>query len=191
MKASALLARVLPRLSKLPDGSGVSFIDALNIAVDVFFERMHRKRSEIVKAMFDDFDVAEEVVDLPVTFRGLVSARLSLVSGSTTLHIAELPADVEAPTTGDPAYFSLLGAKQMQFYPAPTSAYTLEGGYYAHPGTLTMSSTIPWGGLFDRALADAVVIAAVTGSLDDSQAEKMIDGVLAARTVSPRRNKLW
>lgn len=199
MNATDLLSRVLPRLAKLPDGSGVSFIDALNTAVDVFFERLHRKRSGIVRVTFDDFDVAvaDEVVDLPANFRGLVSGRLKLAIGTTTYPISELPADVDPPTSGKPAYFELLGVRQMQFYPASDAAYTLKGSYYAHPGTMSMSSRIPWGGLFDSALADAVVAIAAAGSVEAMQAatrgtlEEMVDGVLAARTVSPRRNRLW
>lgn len=199
MNAADLLSRVLPRMAKLPEGSGVSFIDALNTAVDVFFERLHRKRSEIVRATFEDLDVgvADEVIDLPANFRGLVSGRLRLSSGTTSLQISELPADVDPPTSGKPAYFSLIGARQMQFYPASDADYTLEGGYYGHPGTMSMSSRIPWGGLFDNALADAVVAIAAAGSIETMQSatrgtlDEMIDGVLDARTVSPRRNRLW
>jgi hypothetical protein len=196
MNAAELLTKTLPRLARYQEGSGVSFVDALNTAVDLFFERLHRRRSEVVQQKFDDLDV-EPIFNLPPGFRGLADRPRLKDQQGNEYPLKEWGPEEYVPADGEPRFFRLLGARQMELLPAPTERFTLEGRYSAHPGTLTMSSNLPWGGLFDSALGDAVVAVVAAGNLETAirslpaTIDSMIDGTLTSRTVSPRRNKLW
>ena len=198
MTGAEMLTKILPRLTTIPGGAGIAFIDALNTVVDIFFERLHRKRSEIAMVRFDDLDVDEEIVDLPTNFRGLSSAKLSLVNvAGVRTALTEAPYDYNPDLSGDPLYFRLVGVRRMQIIPAPTASYVLDGWYFAHPGTLTLSSTIPWGGLFNSIIQDAVLVLSTAGSTGAviegmrGAIGTMLEGQLMDRTVTPRRNKLW
>jgi len=197
MTGAEMLKRVLPRMAKVPQGAGVSFVDALNTAVGIFFERLHRMRSEIARAQFSAVSVTGEITALPADFRGLATNELSLLDAAgVRTKLVEMPFGADQDITGDPVYFKMAGALSLQILPAPAVTYTLDGWYYSHPAALTLASTIPWSGLFDAVLADAVVVisgagsvGAVIGSMRESIGE-MVDGVIASRTITPRRNKL-
>lgn len=197
MISSSLLTKVLPRLARIPDGSGVSFIDALNIVCDVFFERLHRRRSEVARVRFTGQDASDEIITLPLNFRGLADPKIYLVSATgARTPLTESLYDEDLDMTGTPSFFKLVGVRQMQILPAPTAVYDLDGWYYAHPGTLSMNSSVPWGGLFDTLIGDAVVMVCssppgmgATESIRESVGA-MLEEVLTGRTVTPRRNAI-
>jgi hypothetical protein len=189
MNALALFGKISPRLKA--GTAGLTFVDALNRVVEVIFRQLHRKKLEIVKARFDGVDVESEPFDLPGDFRGLVTQPLYLVGqdGART-EITELPHGAEVDDTpGVPRHFYLLGARKMAVSPVPAVLYELDGWYFAHPGTLNMTSTIPWNGLMDDIIADGVVLVS-SGVRDLREIEAGVDGILSCRSISPRRNKL-
>lgn len=194
MNAQEMLARTLPRMKG--ESSGLTFIDALNVGVDLTFERLHRHRSEIIQEPFDGQDADEDIVDLPANYRG-IAGRLTLVDSAGKEHRLKEYTPNETPTGERPQYFRLIGVRQMELLPAPTEQYTLKGRYYAHPGTLTMTSEIPWGGLFDNVLTEIVIMVSRLGSVEAmtgatrNSVDLMVDGLVSGRTVAPRRNKLW
>lgn len=201
MTGADILDNVLGRLAKLEESSGVSFLDALNSAVEVVFLRLWSKRSDIVKK---DLDVITdpEPFRLPKYFRGFAEDPYIVSTAGSIYKLSPLPSDSAADLIGNtnkPRYYRLTGVL-MQLYPEPTEDYELKGQYFACPSDLTLTSNIPWYGLFDRLIMDAVVEVTKFGGLTALMANQAfmatlnqaVDDILASRTnPAPRRVKAY
>lgn len=197
MNGQGMLDRVLPRLAKQDAGSGVSFIDALNTAVGVVASRLWEKRSELVKATME-IDADAEPFALPSNFLGLAEDPYAVSVAGQTSQLTPLPTGMRQGyhgKTGTPQHYRIFG-KTMELFPAPNAAFVVWGEYFANPGTMSLSSQIPWSGMFDTVLADAVIRIAAIGDVSSVLADpgfrevmkKEIDAVLSSRTnPAPRR----
>jgi len=203
MKASALLEKVLPRITTLPDNSGLTFIEALNKVIDIFFDRFHAMRSNVVLEPIEGVSVTTEFVDLPDDFRGFEGTIYLTDSSDNRSSLKEMPTEQYGATGGaePPPYYRLVGPFRMQFGNPPTDdsgeyddTYTLTGFYYSHPGTLELIDYLPWDELYDMEIEEGVLIAIAFGTADESVKDKIGDLVMrksSNRVVTPRRNKAW
>lgn len=198
MTGNDLLDIVLPRLSKLPDTSGVSIIDAINRTIEIFFDRLHRRKSDIIREQFSNVTIDSEFSYLPSDFRGFAGpVRLEDTDGEK-LDLEEMPYGEETLEDAYPFYWRLVGAFKLQIIPVPDEDYTLSGFYYSMPSPMSdLGEDIPWEGLLDSRVADAVVLIssiggpeAVTPTVRESVGD-ICDGFIANRTYHPRRNKIW
>lgn len=195
MISSEIFEIVSRRLAALPESSGVTFLDALNSAVEVIFLRLWSHRSEIVKADFD-VDTDSEPFRLPKYFRGFAEDPYLLSSTGSVYKLFPLPTGTDQTQTGPvPKYYRLTGV-MMQLFPAPQEDYQLKGQYFACPTNLVMTSTVPWYNLFDRLIADAVVEVTKFGGLTALMANQAfmstmnqsVDDILHSRSnPTPRR----
>lgn len=198
MTGNELLDIVLPRLSKLPDTSGVSLLDAINRVIEIFFERLHRRKSDVARAQFSAVTVDSEFTELPSDFRGFAGpVRLEDADGNK-IDLEEMPHGQETLEDDAPKYWRLVGPFSVQIIPEAAESYTLYGSYYSMPTALEdLTDDIPWEGLMDSKFADAVILIASIGGPQSVTAEaresigNICDGFIANRTYHPRRNKLW
>lgn len=198
MTGQDMLKRVLPRMAKQQDGSGVSFIDSLNTAIGLIASRLWERRSELVKATME-LDADADPFSLPPDFRGMAEDPFLVSATGNTSGLTPLPTGALADyygKTGVPKHYRLYGDK-IQVFPAPNAEYLVNGEYFAHPKDVALTSAIPWFGLFDKVIEDAVVRIAVAGDAaavlaDAGFREEMaqeVDSVLNSRTnPAPRRS---
>jgi len=208
MTGNELLDIVLPRLAKFPDTSGVSILDAINRSIEIFFDRLHRRKSDIIRANFDDVEntpPAEDgvVIDgefntLPSDFRGFAGPVRLIDSDDVIYDLTEMEYGQETLEDSYPLYWRLAGPFNLQVIPAAEEDYNLKGFYYSMPDTLSdLDDDLPWEGLFDSRIADAVVLIVSIGGVEAvgtnvrESIGDICERVISNRTYHPRNNKLW
>jgi hypothetical protein len=163
MTGDDLIQIAVPRISKLDSTSGLSAIDALNIAVSVVFMRLLQRRSALVISTLA-ITSASGSFALPTGFRGIV-ADPYLTLTDETITLLPLPQGMEQELYGEsdvPEYYRVEGLS-ITVFPGTTTEYVMRGQYFVHPGVLTGVSTVPWLGMFDDVLVDAMIEAVRIG----------------------------
>ncbi len=198
MTGADLLRRVIARAARLENTSGISFVDAMNAAVEMLFMRLWERRADLCRASLSLTTAIYPVV-LPVTFRGFAEDPYLLDPAGNVFKLALLPAGGAASmaeeTVEPPIYYRLTGSNMTLFPPPVSTTYDVRGEYFSHPGVMSDISTMPWGGLFNEVLVDATVGAIQFGGISGMFAdqalmlsvEQSIDRVLPYRTrTTPR-----
>jgi hypothetical protein len=201
MKVSDLFDRILPRAAKLGSlEAGLTYLQAVNKVADIFFSRLHQRRSSIAREPFSGLEVTQEFVYLPSDFRGFADKQKLKDSNDNLSNLDEMPYGWSGVTGSEPpVYFRLVGPFKLQFTAPPeddayTETYTLEGYYYAHPGDLAIIDHLPWEELYDQEFEEGVMIALTLGTTDEMVVRRIGDLVEQQennRVVAPRRNKVW
>ena len=171
MKVSAMLSSVLGRL-----GGGekirLPFLDALQAVSDIIATRLYELKSDLVKADLDK-DVAKDegvagsfTLDAGfVTFvddpwiEGYLTTLLPVTDELIRIHEAETSSGSAEVI---PQYYRLRGLA-VTLYPTNTVDITVRGSYYHKPILDGLTDDIPFSGLFDQLVADAVVKIAQAG----------------------------
>jgi len=171
-------------------GSGAPFDIALNTAIQVVFNRLWERKSDIA---ISDLSVisATGSFALPSSFRGLAEQPYLVPTTGSNIPLALMPRDAEsALTTGTPVYYRLSGTI-IDIFPSTTDSYTLRARAFMAPPVLTTASTLPWGGLLDNLIVEAVMAETLKGGATSIVAneafqltmDKMLDVTLAGRSV--------
>ncbi len=193
MTGQDLFNLLMPRIAKMGKTSGLSFVDALNIAIDVLFIRLMSRRSDIVQDHFSDISSINGAFSLPESFRGLANdpwllpytkvfttftdSETWLDDGyvenapteiaSAAIILSQLPSGEERYLIGDttqPKYYELIG-KTIQLFPDDGKTRSLHGKYFSHPGKIELTDEIPWRGDVDAIISDTVLASIENGSL--------------------------
>lgn len=171
MTAATMLSSVLGRLSggekiKLP------FLDALQSVSDIIATRLYELKSDLVKADLDE-DVSHEgasVGKFTLDSGFLTFVGDPWVEGYTTTLTPvtdELIRIYEAETSSGtaeviPQYYRLRGLT-VTLYPTNTVDITVRGSYYFKPILDALTDDIPFSGMFDQLIVDAIVKIAQAG----------------------------
>lgn len=198
MKGTDLLGRALPRIAKLEASSGISFVDALNVAVEAVFLRLWEKKSDLTKKKMEVGTDADPF-SMPTDFRGFAEDPYLVGASGNVVHLLPLPSggarELNGVTGTTPQYYRLTGQK-VQLFPGPVVDYDMVGEYFSCPKALTMESVIPWSDIFNEVIIDAIVEATKFGGLSGLLAnqafmitmEQSIDRILSSRSnPAPRR----
>jgi len=145
------------------DNAGVLPLSIFNEAVDFLFELLWKRQSHLVRSGYElNFVADENSATFESGFRGLRESPYSISVTGRVLKVL-LPlyalgrADLAGKTCSSPDYFELEGNDTLLLFPTPTEALTVKGDAYFHPGTLSMSDTVPFNGYFDRALKQVII----------------------------------
>lgn len=196
MTGQEMLVKLMGRLATLPESSGLSFLDAMNTAVEVVFLRLWARRSDIVKAPLAVATAATPFF-LPEDFRGFAEDPYLVAGSGKALPLVPLPSGGERDlygATGAPSYYKLTG-RTLQLFPYDIDR-ELRGAYFSSPGELAITDTIPWNGVVDALLCDAVIAASRFGGISSLLAnqefmvtmDQALDGILTSRNnPAPRR----
>jgi hypothetical protein len=94
---------------------------------------------------------------LPSDFGGLISKPYLSGRLEPLLPVPDMETKLLLTGTGLPRYYEIKGAN-IYTYPPPSSDYTIIADYQAVPATLSaVGNTMPFNGLFDDAIAEAVM----------------------------------
>lgn len=94
---------------------------------------------------------------LPADFGGLISQPYLSGRLEPLIPVPDIQTKMLLTGPGLPIYYELKGSK-IYTYPPPSSDYTIIADYQAVPATLTLSTdTMPFNGLFDDAIAEAIM----------------------------------
>lgn len=159
-----VIGKILPRLAKGKLEVKVPLIDAANLVLDVIVKRLVVLKSEL---LLDDLSPLTIVADtatyvLPTDF--IAFAERPYLNGSTCL-LDPLPPETRAQftTTGTPTHYELRGMN-IVLYPTPSADTSLKGVYFKNPGVFAaMTSEVPFNGLIDQLLQDAMIRACEEG----------------------------
>jgi hypothetical protein len=173
-------------------GSGAPFDTALNTAVQVIFNRLWERKSDMAVSGLSVVSASGSFA-LPSSFRGLAEQPYLVPVTGSNIPLTLLPRDAEsALTTGAPVYYRLSGSI-IDVFPATTTSYTLQARAFTAPPVLTTASTLPWDGLLDNLIIEAVMAETLKGGATSIVAneafqftmDKMLDVTLAGRNVRP------
>ena len=201
MTGADLLRRVIARTAKMEETSGISFIDAMNAAIELLFLRLWARRADLCR---DDLNLTTAIhpIELPAAFRGFAEDPYLVAPSGEVIRLALLPAGVIASMVAKepsepPIYYRLSGTKITLYPPPIDTVYNLVGEYFSHPGVFSEASALPWGGVFNELIVDATVGAIQFGGITGMFAnqalmmavDQAIDRVLPYRVrPTPKRN---
>lgn len=182
--------------------SGFSFLDAVNRTADIFFDRLHRRKSELATARFEDETFDEEFHYFGSDFRGFVTPVKIEDESENKIELTETKYGSEETEGNAPETYRLSGPFEVQFSPKPESdtydqEYLFLGSYYSHPGSFSLSDELPWEGLFDTEFEDAVILILSLANqqlLTDAVIEeigKKTDLRISNRRETPRHSKCY
>lgn len=180
-------------LSRLKGSAGVSYINAVNVVVDLIFKYLWGLRSELIQEVFDEYvPSGASFQELPDGFKGFVSHPYY-----DKTEVVELPDGMEVAfnnQTGPPEYYKIVKDK-IYVYPKSDRVAHLKTFFFKQPTVLTRVSTdsLPFEGLFDDIAEEAIIKILETGKRASLLADNKflvllhadIDKVLAARN-TPR-----
>lgn len=154
MTVKQLLDAVLPRLS----APALSFMEAVNAATAVLFQRLVALEADLVKAPLSlAFTAQAPVAVLPADFRGL--AELPYLVGQDaplTPYARNARAADDGQTAATPQHYEVLGDSLYLRRP-PATDQALKGLYFRWPGEVAaLSDTLPYAGVFDPLYREAV-----------------------------------
>lgn len=160
MTAQELFDTLLPRLASAAPPSD-TFIGALNNAIDVISRRLMYRRSQLlIKNATDDIAVGDEAVALPPDYCGF-DGRPKVGNTDLTMLPPGMRNTFDSP--GSPQYYDLIGGR-LNIYPTAVAAATIKYSYFARPEKLTqLADDIPWYGLLDSIIGEALVEIGRTG----------------------------
>lgn len=194
MTALELLDDVLPRLTET---AGVDFLQALNAALRSIGKRLASRRSDLSKSLVTlDYFAGDESIALSAVILGFSENPVAnLGTGTVTLTPLESGERDSLMRSGEPRRFELLGSS-LCLYPYPTADGTVTGMAFCLPQTVTvLNKTLPWHGLFDDLLRQAVHrilstgLAYVATTEFEALVTKEVDALLALRSTRPKRAK--
>lgn len=161
MTAGELLNILLPRLSKEP--SADTFIGALNNAILVVTRRLLYRKSSVLKEEYSTtFGANTASATLPEGYLGFCLDAPPSVSGKPLCPLPPFKYGTYSET-GTPEYYDIRGGK-MNLYPTPAEAVVVKALFFYRPVRLTsMSDDLPWYGLLDDLLGEAIAVIAKTG----------------------------
>lgn len=157
--AAEMFNTVLPRLGE--GGLKVPFLPAVQTVLDVIARRLWFKRSDLAKANMGPSDLSAGVntITMPADFMGFDGTPF-IVKDTGDVDLTQLPPAGRGKykLPGTPRYYQVLGPN-LYLFPTPDSAVSVGAVYYQNAPRLTgMDSVIPYGGIFDLIIADAVVM---------------------------------
>lgn len=161
MTAGDLFDILLPRLAATPATD--TFLGALNNAVLVASRRLLFRRSSILAAEYSSsFSANTASADLPEGYLGFTQDAPPTISG-TRLSLLPPGKYGSYSEAGTPEYYDIRGGK-LNLYPTPNVSAVVSGLYYKRPTRTTlMTDDIPWFGIFDDLLGEAVLVGLKTG----------------------------
>ena len=188
--------RVMARIAKLETSSGISFLDALDASIECLFLKLQERRSDLVQAKFD-MDTEITAFSLPAAYRGMVEEPYLVSTEDSVITLLPLPINGDASLegeTGEPKYYEVIG-RTMYLSPTGEEAYALKGKYYSRPTVVTMATELPWNGVLDHIICEAVIEATRVGGLMGLMANQSflttltqaLNAILPNRSSRPRR----
>lgn len=169
MTAGELLNLLLPRLSKEPATD--TYLNSLNNAIRVVTRRLLYRKSSLLKEAFSgSFGAGISYVDLPTGYLGFCPDAPPSVSGTPMFPLPPYKYGSYS-ATGTPEFYDVRGGK-LNLYPTPTDATTVTALYFFKPDMLTnLSGDLPWFGLLDDLLGEALSLMGKTGQWGSITAE--------------------
>jgi len=188
IKAQDIFDVVLQRLAAIKKPIQLDFYGSLNATIDIIFRRLLLRQSDIIQGSFSQAVVAPATtITLPADFFGF--SERPYISGTKCL-LNPLPSESKMSFTeaSTPRYYELRG-KTATLYPTPSQNVTILAQYYKKPVKITaFTDNIPFNGLFDFAIQEAVIdvcqmgMAVVIDKNFMGILYKQIDEVLSFRT---------
>ena len=157
MTVRQLFMKVIRRLPSFPQE--VDFLTATQAAVDVATQILREAYSNL---LIEDISIPilanEPTYALDPLFIGFVDFPWIAELKKVIFPIPNIQTKIDYSTPNPPTYYELRGFN-LTLWATPALNYTLVGEYYRRPAPLVdMSSTLPFYGLIDNALVDAVAM---------------------------------
>lgn len=191
MTLQELLFVILPRLQNT---SGVEIFGAANAAVRSIGKRLAGRRSDLVKKPVElDYAAGDAFAALPAALLGFAEDPY-LLPGKIPLSPLQPDERAALDTAGRPRCYELIG-RTLYLFPYPNTAMTLKGMGYQLPAPLTdLSDDLPWPGVLDELLQEAVYRVCSAGPMHvvdpafEAFIEQELDRLLPVRSgARPRR----
>lgn len=164
MTVSELLERVMPGIETRT--SVMPFMQSVQNVIELIVLRLWKLESDLLKEDWtEDVESGEPVVSLPDKFLGFIPRSFPWLEG-LIIPLFPLPPGFKQRFTeaGTPKYFELRGPK-ITLYPTPDDDYTIRGEINCRPEQVTsLDDDIPFGGLFDQAITQGVIMVSQNGS---------------------------
>lgn len=189
--------KLLPRISKLDQTSGMTFLDALNTGIEFVFLRLWHRKSDLIRASLN-MDTGTVAFFLPTSFRGFFNHPFLVDENGNTITLFPAVSDTEqlvAIETGVPKYYLLTGMA-IQLFPQPLVSYRIRGHYFSCPSVIDMDGYLPWSDIFKGVIEDATIESIKFGGITALMANQAFlataDGAIEQilnRNSAPRRVK--
>ena len=197
MTVQQLFDKILTRLGAAPPQT-VSFLDAVNDVLEIVGNVLLDCRSDMLRRYGSvTYTTGVSTANLPVSFWGFIGLPYTSDVTDGTKELAPLvnAMEYDNATNGKPEQFELQqsnGVDVLRVYPSPDASYTVKFAYNLRPSVTAMTDSLPFGGLFDMAIADILIRVGNSGGWgaitnETLVIEDKIRSVLRNRT--PRRLK--
>lgn len=158
MTVQELQTALLPRLAKGKIASGITLMQAVNMATHVIHRRLWDSNSDILHKAFTLYIPGTlDNAKLPSDFLGLSEHPYVSGQGNPLTPVQSKDRAALDGQSGTPTYYELVDDR-LYVFPTPVSLTLIKGRYILDEPTVdALTDAIPFAGLFDQLYVEAVL----------------------------------